>query len=416
MPRTEHGQHGARPFHVLAKPTGAVCNLDCTYCFYLAKEHLYPGSSFRMPDDLLVRYLTSLLEAHRGLPEVVVAFQGGEPTVMGLSFFERVLEIERRLAEPGQRVVNTVQTNATLVDDEWARFLAENDVLVGVSIDGPRALHDAYRVDKGGKPTFDRVMAGLAALRRHGVAWNALTTVHSANADHGLEVYRFLRDELGATFVQLIPIVERDGPDGAVSERTVSAESFGRFLVAVFDEWVDHDVGRVYVQHVDTALARWLGLPDVGLCVHAPTCGRSVALEHTGDLYSCDHFVDADHLLGSLAEGRTLLQVVEDPRQVAFGRAKRDALPRACLACDVLFACNGGCPKDRFATTDDGEPGPNYLCAGYQAFFHHVAEPMREMAALVRAGRDPAEVMAPSAHQDGIPVGVALAGQKGSRS
>ena len=380
-----------RPFHVMTKPTGAVCNLDCTYCFYLAKEELYPGSDFRMDDAVLEAYVTGLLAAHRGMDEVVVAFQGGEPTMMGLSFFEQVLDIERAHAQPGQVILNTLQTNATLIDDAWARFLGDNGFLVGVSIDGPRDLHDAYRVDKGGKRTFDRVMTGLDALRRQGVDWNCLTTVNAANAEHGGEVYRFLRDDCGAEFMQFIPVVEVQG--GRVSEHSVSGEAFGRFMIEVFDEWVRQDVGTVFVQHFDTALGHWLGIPDAGLCVHAEECGRSVALEHNGDLYSCDHFVEPEHLIGNLADGRTLLQIVDSPQQVAFGRAKKSTLPRMCRDCDVRFACNGGCPKDRILTTPDGEPGLNHLCAGYLDFFHHIDEPMTHMATLLRQGREASEVM-----------------------
>lgn len=381
-----------RAFHVMVKPTGAICNLDCTYCFYLAKESLYPGSDFRMADELLETYVSGLLAAHRGLSEVTVAFQGGEPTMMGLPFFAKLLELERRYAEPGQRLVNTLQTNATLLDDEWATFLHDNDFLVGVSIDGPRALHDAYRVDKGGKPTFDRVMRGLDTLRGHGVSWNALTTVNAANAEHGLEVYRFLRDECGAEFIQFIPVVEH-GPEG-VHGTSVPAAGFGRFMVEVFDEWVRNDVGNVYVQHFDTALAHWLGMPDAGLCVHATECGRSVALEHNGDVYSCDHFVSEEHRIGNLADGRTLLEIVDSPTQVAFGRAKASTLPKYCRDCDVRFACNGGCPKDRIIHTPDGEPGLNYLCEGYREFFGHIDLPMQTMANLLRQGRDAAGVMA----------------------
>lgn len=380
-----------RAFHVMAKPTGAICNLDCEYCFYLAKEDLYPGGSFRMGDDLLERYVRQLLDAHRGLPEVVVAFQGGEPTMMGMDFFRRVIDVERAWAAPGQRVLKTIQTNATLIDDAWGEFLAEHGFLVGVSIDGPRELHDAYRVDKGGKPTFDRVVAGIATLERHDVEWNALTTVNHANEDHGVEVYRFLRDDLGARFVQLIPIVEPTA-DG-VSRRTVSPDGYGRFLIEVFDEWIARDVGSVFVQAFDSALASWLGSSDLGICVHAETCGRAVALEHNGDVYSCDHFVDPAHLIGSIAEGRTLLEIVESPAQRRFGAAKRDGLPRQCRTCDVRFACNGGCPKDRIATTADGEPGLNHLCPSYQRFFRHIGDPMTVMRTLVHAGRPADEVM-----------------------
>ena len=400
-----------RAFHVMSKPTGAICNLDCEYCFFLSKEELYPGSGFRMDPTVHEAYVRQLLAAQRGLDEVVVAFQGGEPTLMGLDFFRRTLELERQYAAPAQRVLNTVQTNATLVDDEWAEFFGENEFLVGVSIDGPREMHDAYRVDKGGKPTFDRVIRGLDALKRHGVDWNAITTVNAANGDHGREVYTFLRDELGAAFVQLIPVVERvtaellplaesgwggrPGPrplyrqDGdLVTHRSVGAEQYGRFLVDVFEEWVRHDVGDVFVSMFDTALAHWMGMDQAGLCVHARTCGDAVALEHNGDLYSCDHYVEPDYLLGNIAEGRTLLQLVDSPQQRAFGRAKLDTLPAYCLSCDVRFACNGGCPKDRFLTTPTGERGLHFLCEGYRLFFHHVDQPMQVMANLLRNGRD----------------------------
>ncbi len=379
--------HPARPFHVMAKPTGAICNLDCAYCFFLSKEELYPGSGFRMPADVHEAYISQLLAAHRGVDEVVVAFQGGEPTLMGIDFFAETLELERRFAAPGQVVLNTLQTNATLIDDEWAAFLAEHGFLVGVSIDGPRAMHDAYRVDKGGKPTYDRVLAGLDALKRHGVEWNALVTVNSANADHGRLVYTFLRDELGAQFLQFIPIVEHvEGQ--AVSPRSVTGAQYGRFLIDVFEEWGRHDVGDVFVQMFDTALAHWMGMDQAGLCVHARTCGDALALEHNGDLYSCDHFVDPEYLLGNITAGRTLLELVESDQQRAFGRDKETTLPAYCLRCDVRFACNGGCPKDRFLVTPDGDPGLHYLCEGYQLFFRHIDEPMKVMAGLLRRGDD----------------------------
>ncbi|MFC4787304.1 anaerobic sulfatase maturase [Nocardioides sp. MAHUQ-72] len=373
----------AAAFHVMAKPTGAICNLDCEYCFFLSKEQLYPGSDFRMSPDVHEVYVRQLLEAHEGADEVVVAFQGGEPTMMGLEFFIRTLELERRLRRPGQRILNTIQTNGTLLDDEWGEFLHAHDFLVGISVDGPREMHDAFRVDKGGKPTFDRVLRGLDVLRRHRVEWNVLTTVNASNGDHGREVYTFLRDDLGATFIQLIPVVENP-----VTHRTVGAEQYGQFLVDVFEEWVRHDVGDVFVQQFDTALAHWLGMDQAGMCVHARTCGSALVLEHNGDLYSCDHYVEDDHRLGNIADGRTLLELVTSPQQAAFGNAKLDTLPGQCLRCDVRFACNGGCPKDRFAVTEDGEPGLHHLCAGYQRFFRHVDEPMRVMAGLLRAGAD----------------------------
>jgi uncharacterized protein len=405
-------------FHLLAKPTGAVCNLDCSYCFFLSKEMLYPGSRFRMADELLETYLRQLIEAHRQVPEVTIAWQGGEPTLMGLEFFERSVELTEEFLRPGQRAAFTIQTNGTLIDADWASFFRRNDFLVGISIDGPRELHDAYRVNKGGKGSFDEVMCGLGHLRDAGVEWNALTTVHAANGDHGRAVYRFLRDECDARFVQFIPIIERvvEAGDGdvpwsswrdrplyeqegnRVTNRSVGGEQYGRFLIDVFEEWVRRDVGEVYVQMFDVALANWVGEPP-GLCVHSETCGLALALEHTGDLYSCDHFVEPRHLLGNIKEHK-MLELVASPKQRQFGLDKRDTLPRYCLECDVRFACHGGCPKDRFTTTPDGDPGLNYLCAGYKAFFHHVDRPMRLMSDLLRQNRAPSEIVQHYARPD----------------
>ncbi len=381
-------REGPPAFHLLAKPTGATCNLDCAYCFFLSKEMLYPGSRFRMADGMLEAYIRQLIEAHR-VPEVTIAWQGGEPTMMGVDFFRRSVELVEKHRRPAMTVAYTIQTNGTLIDDELAAFFAEHDFLVGMSIDGPRAMHDAYRVDRGGRPTFDRVMRGLEILRRHGVDVNALTTLHRANADHPVEVYRFLRDDCGLRFIQFIPIVERlpappiDAPveragltpglavkapwtswrdrppyrqEGTlVTDRSVTADQYGAFLIGVFEEWVRRDIGTVYVQMFDVALASWYGEPSA-LCVHAETCGTALALEHNGDLYSCDHFVEETYRIGNIAE-TPLVELVASERQVAFGRAKRDTLPAYCRACDVRFACHGGCPKDRFVRTPDGEPG-----------------------------------------------------------
>ena len=411
---------GAPPaFHLLAKPTGAVCNLDCAYCFFLSKEMLYPGSRFRMADDLLETYLRQLIEAHAEVPEVTIAWQGGEPTLMGLDFFRRSVELAERYLRPGQRAAYTIQTNGTLLDGDWADVLRRAR-LPRRDLDRRAArLHDAYRVNKGGKGSFDDVMRGLDHLRAAGVEWNALTTIHAANADHGRDVYRFLRDECGARFVQLIPIIERvaeaaadgsvpwtswrDRPlyvqDGdRVTGRSVTAEQYGRFLIDVFEEWVRRDVGEVYVQMFDVALANWVGEPP-GLCVHTETCGLALALEHTGDVYSCDHFVEPRYRLGNIKQ-LPLAQLVASPQQRQFGLDKRDTLPQFCLDCDVRFACHGGCPKDRFVETPDGEPGLNYLCAGYKAFFHHVDPPMREMARRLAAGRAPSEITALYAVED----------------
>jgi uncharacterized protein len=379
-------------FHLLAKPTGAVCNLDCAYCFFLSKEDLYPGSGFRMADDVLEEYVRQLLTAQQA-PEVVVAWQGGEPTLMGLPFFERAVELQRQYVKPGMRIYNSFQTNGVLLDEDWCRFFREHDFLIGISLDGPRALHDAYRVDKGGQPTFDRVMRGVRLMQQHRVEFNVLTCVHAANADHPLDVYRFLRDEVGTPFIQFIPIVEpRD------LSRSVTGEQYGAFLTAIFDEWVRRDVGRIFVQLFDVALGVWSGT-RAGLCVFEETCGAALAMEHNGDVYSCDHFVDPAYYLGNL-ERLPLVEMVESAPQQQFGQAKHDTLPRMCRECDVRFMCNGGCPKNRLLTTPDGEPGLNYLCAGYKAFFRHIGQPMRFMAAELRAQRPPANIMLALAREE----------------
>ncbi|MCJ7514246.1 MAG: anaerobic sulfatase maturase [Anaerolineales bacterium] len=433
-------------FHLLAKPTGAVCNLDCTYCFFLSKEMLYPGSRFRMADEMLETYIRQLIEGHQ-IPEVMVAWQGGEPTLMGVDFFQRSIDYAQKYSRPGMVLQYSIQTNGTLIDDEWAAFFKKNNFLVGISIDGPGAMHDAYRLDKGGQPTFDRVMRGLAFLQKHGVEYNTLTTLHRANADYPGEVYRFLRDECGSRFLQFIPIIERVGKadleradtalrtaqpapgqvgnvtwtswrdrplyvqEGTfVTARSVTAEQYGSFLIGVFEEWVRRDVGTVYVQMFDVALANWYGEPP-GLCVHSKVCGLALALEHNGDLYSCDHFVEPKYRLGNIQE-TPMIELIASDQQLKFGRDKFDTLPKYCLECDVRFACHGGCPKDRFCeaprspqgeggiTTPEGEPGLNYLCAGYKQFFHHVNQPMLMMSQLLRQNRAPSEVMRWVADED----------------
>jgi uncharacterized protein len=397
-------------FHVLAKPTGAICNLDCAYCFFLSKEDLYPGDTFRMGDDVLEAYLRQLVEAHVRGPagrraEVTVAWQGGEPTLMGLGFFRRAMQILAEVTPPGVTLHHTIQTNGTRIDDDWCDFLSSHGVLVGLSIDGPRDIHDTYRVGKRGEPTFDRVLVAWERLAGAGVDTNVLCTVHAANESRAVEVYRFFRDDLGARHVQFIPIVERDhtvGPHAgdrtagfamgdSVTDRSVSPGGWGRFLCEVFDEWVVADVGRVFVQMFDAALAAWLDLPS-SMCIFAETCGDALALEHNGDLYSCDHFVEPRHLLGNIMTTQ-MVDLVASPGQRAFGEAKRDTLPAYCRACEVRFACNGECPKNRFTAAPDGEPGLNYLCAGYRRFFGHVDGPMRIMAAMLRSGRHADEVM-----------------------
>lgn len=415
---------GLHSFHIMTKPIGPICNLDCKYCFYLEKEALYPQADKAAPPDLsslharwamdpavLESYIRQYIEA-QDVPLVSFAWQGGEPTLLGVDFFRNVVRIQQQYAH-GKQIANAFQTNGVLLNDEWAAFFRDHQFLIGISIDGPRSLHDAFRVDKGGQPTFDRVLRGIETLRRHNVEFNTLTTVHRANADAPLEVYRFLRDA-GSGFMQFIPIVERiahhttaDGlqliapsfsGEAQVAPWSVQPLQFGRFLSAIFDEWVRRDVGRVFVQLFDVCLEIWSGM-TASLCVFSPTCGAALAIEHTGDLYSCDHFVYPENRLGNIMDA-PLASLVASPQQHDFGEAKQSTLPRYCRECDVRFACNGECPKHRFLTTPEGEPGLNYLCAGYKHFFHHIDPAMRFMAAQLAAQRPPATVMQWIAAQD----------------
>lgn len=408
-------------FHLLAKPAGSTCNLDCTYCFFLSKEALYPSASSRMTDETLEQYIVQLLASHR-TPEVTVAWQGGEPTLMGLDFFARSVELVRKHQRPGQQVQYAIQTNGVLLDDAWGAFLAEHHFLVGLSVDGPEPIHDTYRLNRGGRGTHRQVMKGLDVLRRHQVEFNILCTVNAANADHGAEVYRYFRDELKATWIQFIPIVERATPEtlpianqgwsekpgghrllytqtgSLVTERSVGGDAYGRFLVDVYDEWIRHDVGTVFVQLFDVTLQAYFG--QYTLCVHAPTCGTALALEHNGDLYSCDHYVEPDYLLGNINSNH-MLDLVASPRQRAFGQHKLDSLTAQCRSCEVRALCNGGCPKDRFVTSRDGEQGHNYLCEGLYRFFSHTRPTMIQMAQLVQRGHYADEVMAQLADAEG---------------
>lgn len=401
------------PYHLLAKPAGAACNLSCKYCFFLSKEALYPHDNHLMDEMTLETYLDQLMACSAG-PEVEVAWQGGEPMLRGLHFYQRSVELAERYRKPHQTVRHTIQTNGTLVTNEWATFFRDNEYLVGLSIDGPRKLHDTYRIDKKGGGTFDEVVRAWECLRKHDVDVNVVCTIHAANADHGLEVYRFFRDELGARYIQFIPIVERANPDtiaaanrgwdghrgidrplykqegNLVTERTVRPEQFGAFLIEIFDEWVTRDVGEVFVTTFDVALASWLG--EHHLCIVAPTCGRSLTLEHTGDVYSCDHYVEPGYRLGNIHD-QHLSTLVASEQQRRFGRAKSDTLPTYCRKCPVLFACYGECPRNRFLDTPDGEAGLNYLCAGYKAFFLHIKEPMAVMARLLQLGRFADEII-----------------------
>jgi uncharacterized protein len=408
-------------FHLLAKPSGSTCNIDCTYCFFLSKEALYPNDKHRMSDATLDAYIRQLLESHR-TPQVTVAWQGGEPTLMKLDFFERAVDLVEKYRRPEQVVQHTFQTNGLLLDDDWCTFFKKNNFLVGLSVDGPRELHDTYRRDRRGKGTFDLVMRGWRHLCDHGVEFNILCTVNAANQDHGRTVYRFFRDELGAKWMQFIPIIERatertidianqgwsNQPSGGkrllytqtgdlVTDRSVGGEQYGRFLIDIYEEWIRHDVGRVFVQLFDVTLEAYFGRHL--LCIHAPTCGYGPALEHNGDVYTCDHFVEPGQKLGNIHE-TPLVELVASTQMRKFGNDKRDTLTEQCKECEVRFLCNGGCPKDRFVLSRDGEPGHNYLCPGLELFFLHTRPTMQIMDQLLKQGRAPSDVMAWLAAED----------------
>jgi len=386
---SDTGAKGLSGFHVMAKPTGARCNLACDYCFFLKKDRLYPKSDFRMSDETMEAYIRQTIEG-QSAPEVGIAWQGGEPTLMGLDFFRRAVDMEKKYARPGLRIGNSFQTNGVLIDEEWCRFFHDNDFLVGLSLDGPRELHDTYRHDKGGRPVFDKVERSARLMQKHGVAFNILCTINAVNSRRPLEVYRYFRDELKAPYLQFIPIVERANDTGfqegeAVTDRSVKPEPYGRFLIEIFDEWVRRDVGVMFVTFFDAVLASYV-YGQSSLCVLRPTCGDAVALEHNGDLYSCDHFVEPRCRLGNIAE-TPIADLVFSERQRAFGLAKAETLPRYCRECGFLFTCHGECPKNRVLTTPDGEPGLNWLCRGLKAFFAHVDRPMKIMTDLLRRGR-----------------------------
>lgn len=411
---TPWAQHG---LHVIAKPMGPICNLACAYCFYLEKESLYaPNERWRMSASTLEAYVRQYVEAQpEGERAIDFAFQGGEPTLAGLDFFRQAVELERKWARPGMRISNSLQTNGMLLDDAWCEFLRANDFLVGLSIDGPAGLHDAYRRDKQGGPSWERAARAMECLRRHGVPFNVLTCVHRKNAVQPARVYGYLRD-CGVEFVQFIPIVQRlpgvtlhgapgpVRPEQLVTPASVLPDQFGRFLSEVFQIWVRRDVGRVFVRDFDQALAAWLGV-GASLCVYAPQCGRALALEHNGDLYRCDHFVEPACRLGNIHQ-TPIAEMAGSAGQEQFGRDKERLLPDGCRRCPVRFACNGACPKDRFLMTADGRPGLNYLCASYRSFFESIDPFMRAMAAEVQAGGEATAVMRRLRAQEGSPAGV----------
>jgi len=380
-------------FHLMAKPNGALCNLNCKYCFYSPKKDLYQDSEMQMSDEVLEEYTSQYIDAIK-IPEVTFAWQGGEPTLMGLEFFKKAIKFQEICKKPGMQIYNTIQTNGTLLDDEWCEFLRENNFLVGISIDGPQNLHDAYRKDKKGNPSFDQVMRGLKLLQKHEVEFNILSTVNRINADYPLEVYNFFKD-VGAKHIQFIPIVEQENINSngkiIVSDESVLPNQYGKFLSTIFDEWVKKDVGKVYVQIFDAALASWVDYPP-SVCVFALNCGTALVIEHNGDIYSCDHFVDPEHLLGNIMEN-SLEEMVISAEQLQFGQDKIDNLPEQCIQCSLNFACHGACPKHRFCNDSYGNPDLNYLCSSYKEFFEHIKWPMMIMANLFNQSRAPAEIM-----------------------
>jgi uncharacterized protein len=396
-----------RQFHAMAKPVSSTCNLDCTYCYYLSKETLPGGpATGRMSDEMLERYIQQYIAGITG-PEVIFSWQGGEPTLLGVDFFRKAVAFEKKHARPGQKISNDLQTNGTLLDDEWCKFLKENRFLVGLSIDGPREIHDHYRVTKGGKPTFDKVFAGAKLLQRHGIPFNTLTCVHRFNGRKPLDVYRFLRQELGSTYIQFIPIVEfknfarvapqtwdvatlpKDGdpearpghPNSIVTDWSVDPDDWGYFLSRVFDRWLDRDLGKVMVNHFETLVAQHMGMPSQ-MCIYSQNCGRAIAVENDGSVYSCDHYVYPEYRIGNLKNGN-LGEMVYSETQEKFGTAKSDTLPRYCRECAFLTDCWGECPRNRFIRTPDGEPGLNYLCRGFKKFFAHAIPEINRIVAQI---------------------------------
>lgn len=408
----------ARPVYVMLKPVGSVCNLACDYCYYLEKGKFYPEvKNHILSDELLEKFIREYLECQT-MPEVLFTWHGGETLMRPLSFYKRALELQRKYAR-GRRIDNCIQTNGTLLTDDWCRFFRENNFLVGVSIDGPQEFHDEYRRNRQGLPSFYKVMKGIELLKKHGVEYNAMAVVNDYNVEYPLEFYRFFK-EIDCRYIQFAPIVERlgqhaDGTRLAAPSETTTAPAaaenraatntappalapfsvdpvkWGDFLSALFDEWLKEDVGTYYIQLFDATLANWVG-EQPGVCSMAPACGHAGVMEFNGDVYSCDHYVFPAYKLGNIRT-HTLTEMMYSPRQLQFGADKRDKLPGQCKACEYLFACNGECPKNRFAFTADGEPGLNYLCAGYKRFFRHAAPYMDFMKKELLARRPPAGVM-----------------------
>lgn len=392
-------------FHVMLKPAGPSCNLNCTYCYYLEKKKLFPGKKdFKMTEELLENFIQQFIEAHE-IPVVTFTWQGGEPTLMGLDFYRKVIELQKKY-KGGKSIENAFQTNGTRLNDDWCKFFTDNNILVGISIDGEEHNHDHYRMTNSGGPTFKRAMKGIELLHKHEVEFNTLSVVNDYNVKFASETYRFLK-KIGSGFIQFLPVVERSAntpedksltlvpqsynDESTLTEWSVGARDFGKFLITIFDEWVRNDVAKYYIQIFDSTLANYVG-ENPGLCVFSETCGDALVMEHNGDLFSCDHFVYPEYFLGNITKS-PLIDLVKSQRQFDFGIDKRNRLPRYCLHCDVRYACHGECPKHRFLKTPDGESGLNYLCEGYKSFFQHVEPYMEFMAKELKNKRPPANVM-----------------------
>ncbi len=392
----------------MAKPASSLCNLNCKYCYYLEKNNLYKDVSatrrYVMDDDTLERFTREYINAQT-MPEVLFTWHGGEPLMRPLAFYKKALELQKKYGA-GRLIDNSIQTNGTLLTDEWCQFFKENNWLVGLSIDGPQDFHDEYRRTRQGGPSFRKVMQGINLLNKHGVEWNAMAVVNDYNADYPIEFYNFFK-EIGCRYIQFTPIVERlqahtdgrhlasildKGEEVPLADFSVSPEQWGDFLCTLFDEWVRHDVGEYFIQIFDATLANWVG-QQPGVCTMGRSCGHAAVMEYNGDIYSCDHFVFPEYKLGNIRE-QSIVEMISSVRQTEFGLAKRGSLPTQCRQCKFTDICNGECPKNRFMTTSTGEPGLNYLCRGYYKFFNHVAPYMEFMKAELESKRPPANVMA----------------------
>ena len=379
----------------MLKPIGPTCNLNCQYCYYLSKKHLYPDQQTRMSEKVLREFTKQYIRSQAG-PDVTFSWQGGEPMLLPLSFYQKAVAFQKKFKKAGMEIKNTFQTNGTLITEEWAQFLHEEEFLIGISLDGPPGFHNPYRPKKNGKKSFDHVLRGLNLLKKYKVDYNVLTCVHPNNVDHPLKVYNYFTQKLGVEFIQFIPIVVRENETGyqegnTATELSVDPLKYGKFLHTIFQEWIRRDVAKVFVQIFDVTLAAWMQQPP-GLCIFAPTCGASVVMEFNGDLYSCDHFVEPKHKLGNIMK-TPMIKLVSSPKQETFAKAKYTELPPTCRTCEVGTICYGGCPKNRFITTPTGEAGLNYLCEGYKYFFTETAPYMKRMANLLYQKRPAADIM-----------------------